>query len=176
MPGSLARPPQHEHRDKGEEIELTGELAVKRGRRSWRQHRWRNHGCGREATVQRLRRRGAASCSRPRGQAQHLGATSGLQACRPTDEATKVPLQAPRGGGRSSSEASRSRSSLEGKIHWAKLGGDGDERRRGRRIPTVIWKHSTRRSDCPIGRRQSSSELAGIGRGSRRRFEIARED
>jgi hypothetical protein len=26
MPGSLARPPQHEHRDKGVEKELTGEL------------------------------------------------------------------------------------------------------------------------------------------------------
>jgi hypothetical protein len=38
MPGSLARPPQHEHRDKGEEIELTCELAVKQGRRSWRRH------------------------------------------------------------------------------------------------------------------------------------------
>jgi hypothetical protein len=60
------------------------------------------------------------------------GAMSGLQACRPTDEATKVPSQAPRGGGSSSSEASRSRSSLEGKIHWAELGGDGDEWRRGR--------------------------------------------
>jgi hypothetical protein len=81
-----------------------------------------------------------------------------------------------REAGRSSSEASRSRSSLEGKIHWAKLGGDGDEWRRGRQIPTVRWKHSTRQNDCPIGRRRSSSELAGIGRGSRRRFGIARED
>jgi hypothetical protein len=42
--------------------------------------RRRSHGCGREATVQRLRRRGAASCSRPSGQAHHLEVTSGLQA------------------------------------------------------------------------------------------------
>jgi hypothetical protein len=77
MPGSLARPPQHEHRDKGEEIELTGELAVKQGR-SWQRHRWCSHGCGMEAIVQRLQRRGAASCSRPSGQAQHLGGDVGV--------------------------------------------------------------------------------------------------
>jgi hypothetical protein len=79
MPGSLARTPQHEHRDKGEEIELTGELTEEQGRGPWRRHRRCSHGCGREATIQRLRRRGAASCSRPSGQAQHLGAMSGLQ-------------------------------------------------------------------------------------------------
>jgi hypothetical protein len=68
------------------------------------------------------------------------------------------PPQAPRGWGRSSSEASRSRSSLEGEIHWAELRGDGDDWRRGRRIPTVRWKHTMRQSDCTIGRRRSSSK------------------
>jgi hypothetical protein len=64
--------------------------------------------------------------------------------------------QAPRGWGRSSSEASRSRSSCEGKIHWEELGGDGDNWRRGQRIPMIRWKHTTRQSDCAIGRRQNS--------------------
>jgi hypothetical protein len=82
----------------GRRKELTGELTEERGRRPWRRHRQRSHGCVSEATILWLRRRGAASCSRPSGQAQHLGATSGLQACRPTDEATEVPPQAPRSG------------------------------------------------------------------------------
>jgi hypothetical protein len=89
MPGSLARSPQHEHRDKGEEKELTGELTEERGRRPWRRHRWHIHDCGRKATIQRLRQRGATSCSRPRGQAQHLGGDVGVAGYRPTDEATK---------------------------------------------------------------------------------------
>jgi hypothetical protein len=38
MPGSLARPPQHEHRDKGEEKELTGELTEEQARGPWRRH------------------------------------------------------------------------------------------------------------------------------------------
>jgi hypothetical protein len=99
MPGSLARPPRQERKDKGEGIELIGELAEKRGRRQWRRHRRCSHGCASEATVQWLRRRGATPCSWPNGQAQHLGATSGLQACRPTDEAAEIPPQAPIGGG-----------------------------------------------------------------------------
>jgi hypothetical protein len=76
MPGSLARPPQHEHRDKGKEKELTED----RGRGPWRRRvgaatvvagRPPSKGCD---------SKGAASCSRPSDRAQHLEATSGLQA------------------------------------------------------------------------------------------------
>jgi hypothetical protein len=76
--------------------------------------------------------------------------------------------------GGSSSEASRSRSSRKGEIHWAELSSDGDDRRRGRRIPVVRRKHIARRSRCTIGQRRSSPELAGIGRGTHQRFGIAR--
>jgi hypothetical protein len=71
MPGSLARPPQHEHRDKGEEMELTGELTEERDRGPWRRHvgaatvvagRPPSRGCN---------GKGVASCSRPSGRAQH---------------------------------------------------------------------------------------------------------
>jgi hypothetical protein len=71
---------------------------------------------------------------------------------------------------------SRSRSSHGGEIDWATLGGDGDKRRRNRRIAMVKWKSLTRRSECPTWRRQSSPELTGIERRSHWRFAVAREE
>jgi hypothetical protein len=167
MPGSLARPPQHEHRNKGEEIKLTGELAGKRGRRSWRQHRRRSHGCGREATVQRLRWRGAASCSRPSGQAQHLEAMSGLQAAvqpmrrrRATASTERLGQKLQRG----QPEQIKPR----GQDPLGEARSDGNDWRRGQRIPTVRWKHTTRWSDCAIGQQRSSPEsgegVVGVSR------------
>jgi hypothetical protein len=64
----------------------------------------------------------------------------------------------------------------EGELNWATSGGDGDERWQSQRITMVKQKRLTRRSKCPAWRRQSSPELARIGRQSRRRFEIAREE
>jgi hypothetical protein len=156
----------------GRRNELTGELIEERGRRPWRRHRRHNHGCGSEATVQWLRRRGAASCSRPSGQAQHLGATSGLQACRSTDEAAEVPPQAPRGG----------KKPQRGQPEQIEPRGQdplGEAQRR--------WRRMEARSMNPHGQMEAldeaerlphmaAAELAGIGPGSRRRFRIARGD
>jgi hypothetical protein len=55
----------------------------------------------------------------------------------------------------------------------AELDGDGGNWRRRRRNPAVRRKHAMRRSRYAIGRRRISPELAGVGRGARRRFGIA---
>jgi hypothetical protein len=97
----------------------------------------------------------------------HLGATPGLQACLPTGDGGGDQPQTPRIRAGAPAWPSRSRSSLEGKIDWATLGGDGDERRRSLRIPLVGWKCLTRQSECPTWRRQSSPEVARIERRGR---------
>jgi hypothetical protein len=98
MPGSLARPPRWEHRDKGEgmnsqvssqrsEVEDHGGDTI--GTATVMAVKPPSNGCDDE---ERHRAHGRA--------AKHStwGATSGLQAHRPTDKATEVPPQAPRGG------------------------------------------------------------------------------
>jgi hypothetical protein len=52
----------------------------------------------------------------------------------------------------------------------AELDGDGGDWRRRWRNPTVTRKRATRRSRGAIGRRRISPELAGVGRGARRRL------
>jgi hypothetical protein len=133
MLGSLARPPQHEHIDKGEEKELTGKLIGKRGRRAWWRHCQCSNGCGREATIQRLRRQGAASCSRPSGQGQHLGGDVGVAGCRPTGEVMKGHRKH-RGAGSEAparpaeaDQAARARSTERSSEAMAMIGGEVDE-------------------------------------------------
>jgi hypothetical protein len=177
MPGSLARPPRHGHRD--------------RGRRS-RTHRWAHRGARRKTMAAtpsaqpRLWRKPPSSGLRRRSStvltaewpstAHTWGRRRGLQTCRPTGEAADVPPQAPRRGAEALVRPSQSRSSLEGKIDCAMLGGDGDERWRSRWIPAVRWKRSARRSECPTRRQRKPPELTGIERRGHRRFEIAREE
>jgi hypothetical protein len=128
----MARWPGHQDmntKTEGEGVELTAELAEELGGRPWRRHRWRSHGCGGEATVQWLRRQGAAPCSRPNGQAQHhtWGVTPGLQACLPTGYGGGDQQQTPRR--REGAPATKLQwiEQLEGELIW------GDERRRCRR-------------------------------------------
>jgi hypothetical protein len=52
----------------------------------------------------------------------------------------------------------------------AELGGDGGDWRRRGRNPMVRRKRATRRSRGAIGRQRISPELAGVGRGARRRL------
>jgi hypothetical protein len=127
-----------------------------------------SHGCGREATIQRLRRQGGRH--RAHGRAAEHSTWRRRRGCRllSNRRGDEGPPQAPRSEGESSSRAIRSRSSRKGEIHWAELDGDGNDWRRGRGIPMVRRKHTARWSSCAIGRRRSSPELAGIGRGGRR--------
>jgi hypothetical protein len=51
--------------------------------------RRRSHGCGRKATIQRLRRQGGRHRARGRAAEHNTGGDVGVAGCRPTDEATK---------------------------------------------------------------------------------------
>jgi hypothetical protein len=152
MPGSLARPPRQEHRDKGE-----GMNSQVRSQRSEAE----DHGGDTVGitTVVAVKPPSSGCDGEERhhahGRAAKHSTWGRRRGCRPAVRPTRRRRyhHKHREAGRSSSEASRSRSSLEGKIHWAKLRGDVDEWRRGRRIPMVRWKRSMRRSDCPTWRR-----------------------
>jgi hypothetical protein len=120
-----------------------------------------------EATVQRLRRRGAATCSRPSGQAQHLGATSGLQAAIQPTRRWRTTASIERLGqklqrGQPEQIKPRRRDPL------------GGARRR--------WRRLEARSTNPHGqeeeldetewlRHRAAAVLAGVGRWGRRRLE-----
>jgi hypothetical protein len=89
MPGSLARPPQHEHRDKGEEKELTGELTEERDRRPW----WRHIGAATVVAGRPPSRgcdgKGGGIVLMAEQSSTAPGGDVGVAGCRPTDEATK---------------------------------------------------------------------------------------
>jgi hypothetical protein len=107
----------------------------------------------------------AASCSRPSGQAQQGGDVRVAAAVQPTR---------PRGGhrkhqseGRSSSKARRIRSSRVGKIYW------GRARRRWRRLEAEVTKphdQEEARDAMKQRRHRAAADLAGVGRGARRRL------
>jgi hypothetical protein len=112
---------------------------------------------------------GATSCSRPSGRAQHGGDVGVAAAIQPTQR---------RGGHR---KHRRARAGAPAKLAgvdqaaWARptgadLDGDGGDWRRGQRNPAVRRKRATRRSGYAIEWRRISPELAGVGRGARRRF------
>jgi hypothetical protein len=111
----------------------------------------------------------AASCSRPSGQAQQGGDVGVAAAVQPTRR---------RGGHRKHHRAwARAPARLTGvdQASWARstgaeLDGDGGDWRRSRRNPVVRRKRAMRRSRYAIGRRRISPELAGAGRGARRRL------
>jgi hypothetical protein len=133
MPGSLARPPQHEHRDKGEEKELTGELIEERGRGQWRRHvgaatvvagRPPSRGCdGKRGGIMLTAERPSTS----------LGGDVRVAGCRPIDEAmkghrkhrearTEAPAR-PTGA----DQAARARSTGRSSAAMAMIGGEVDE-------------------------------------------------
>jgi hypothetical protein len=114
--------------------------------------------------------RGATSCSWPSGRAQHGGDVGVAAAIQPTWR---------RGGHRKHCGArARAPARLAGVDQAARARStgaelDGDWRQR-RQNPAVRRKRATRRSGYAIGRRRISPELAGVGRGARRRLGIAR--
>jgi hypothetical protein len=166
MPGSLARPPNNEHRDREDREKLTGELAGEL-------EEDKGGDTVSAATVvaaQRHRRVGYGGAEQhlAHGQAaKHSitpGETPGLQECLPTGKAVETQQQAPRRGEGTPTRSSQSRSSRRGEIDWATSGGDGDERRRDRQITTVRGESVRRQSKCPAWRRRRPLELAGIKR------------
>jgi hypothetical protein len=115
----------------------------------------------------------ATSCSRPSGRAQHggdVGVAAAIQPTRQRGEHRKHSgawVEAPaRLAG--VDQAARARST------GAELDGDGGDWRRRQQNPVVRRKCATRRSRYAIGRRRILPELAGVRRGARRRFGIAR--
>jgi hypothetical protein len=64
-------------------------------------------------------------------------------------ETTEAPLQAPRVGQKPQGDQAGVDQAVVARSTEVMRGGDGDERRRDRRIATVRWKRLGRRSDCP---------------------------
>jgi hypothetical protein len=116
--------------------------------------------------------RGAASCSWPSGRAQHLEATSGLQAS----------VQPTRRRRATSSTEKLGRKLQQGQPEQIKLQGRdplGGARRRWRRLEarsTNPRSQEESHGEVEQMRHRAAAELAGIGRGSHRRFGIARGD
>jgi hypothetical protein len=133
MPGSLARPPQHEHRDKGEEKELTGELTEERDRGPW----WRHVGTVTVVAGRPPSRgcdgKGGGIVLRAERPSTTPGGDVGVAGCRPTDEATKghrkhreARAEAPaRPAG--ADQAVRARSTGQSSEVKAMIGGEVDE-------------------------------------------------
>jgi hypothetical protein len=131
MPGLLARPPRQEHRDKGEG--MNSQVSSQRSKAE-------DHGGDTvgAATVVAVKPPSSGCDSEERHHAhgrvakhnnwgRHRGCRLAVQPMRRRRYHCKH-----QEAGRNSSKASRSRSSLEGKIHWVKLRGNGDEWRQGR--------------------------------------------
>jgi hypothetical protein len=132
MPGSLARPPQHEHRDKGKEKELTGELTEERDRGPW----WRHIGAAMVVAgghhPEAAMARGGIVLTAERPSTAPRGDV-GVAGCRPTDEVTKghrkhreARAEAPARPARAD-QAARARSTGRSSEAMATIGGEVDE-------------------------------------------------
>jgi hypothetical protein len=170
MPGSLARPPRHEQRDRGVGGRLTEELEEDHGGDTIgaatvvasKRHHPMCYGDG-----------GTAQNPWPSGQAQHR--TWGDAGVADTIQPVETPPQEARVGQKPQRDRAGEDQAAGARSTEAMCGGDGDERRQDRRIAAVKWKSLGRRSKCPAWRWHSSPELAGIEQHNRRRFAIARE-
>jgi hypothetical protein len=95
--------------------------------------RQRSHGCGREATIQRLRWQEGRHRARGRAAEHSNGGDVGVAGCRPTDEVTKShrkhrgaraeALAEPAGA----DQAARARSTRRSSVAMVTLGGEVDE-------------------------------------------------
>jgi hypothetical protein len=164
MPGSLARPPSHEHRDREGRRKTHRWARIGAGRRPWQRHRWCSHGCGGatppSSGLRRWRRSTVPTAKRP-STAPHLGKMPGLQTCHPTGEVVETPQQAPRRGAETPARSSRSRSSRRGEID------QGDARRRWRRTtakPTNRHSQMKEREEAERMPRLAMAEPVGARR------------
>jgi hypothetical protein len=152
-----------------EEKELTGVLTEEHGGRPWRRHDSAAMVVAARPPSRSCTGEGAASCSRPSGQAHHSGDVGVAAAVQPTRR------QGEHRKHRRARAGAPARLAGVDQAAWARstgaeLGGDGGDWRRSRQNPTVRRKRTTRQSRCARGRRQISPELAGAGRGARRRL------
>jgi hypothetical protein len=95
--------------------------------------RRRSHGCGREATIQRLRRQGGGIVLTAEQPSTAPGGDVGVAGCRPTDEATKnhrkhreARAEAPARPAEAD-QAMRARSTGRSSEAMATIGGEVDE-------------------------------------------------
>jgi hypothetical protein len=95
--------------------------------------RRRSHGCGREATIQRLRRQGGRHRARGRAAEHSTGGDVGVAGCCPTDEVMKghrkhrgARAEAPAEPA-GADQAARARSTERSSAVMATLGGEVDE-------------------------------------------------
>jgi hypothetical protein len=132
---------------------------------AWR----RSRGCGTQATLQQLHRRGGGGVL----MAEHSTAQWQRRGCggRPTDAEPRRSPPEQAITGRSSSKLTGADRATRARSTVAELGGDVGDGRRCRRIPAVRRWGATSRSGSARERRQISPELVGAGRGTRRRRE-----
>jgi hypothetical protein len=94
---------------------------------------WRSHGCGREATIQRLRQQGGRHRASGRAAEHSTGGDIGVAGCRPTDEAMKshrkhreARAEAPAEPA-GADQAARAKSTGRSSTAMATIGGEVDE-------------------------------------------------
>jgi hypothetical protein len=135
--------------------------------------RRRSRGCGAQATLQQLHRRGGGGVL----MAEHSTAQRRRRGCggRPTDAEPRRSPPEQASTGRSASKLTGADRAPRARSIVAELGGDVGDGRRCRRIPTVRRWGAKSQSGSARGRRRISPELAGAGRGTRRRRELPEE-
>jgi hypothetical protein len=130
--------------------------------------RRRSRGCGAQATLQQLHRRGGGVLM-----AEHSTAQRRHRGCggRPTDAEPRRSPPAQASTRRSSSRLTGADRATRARSTMAELGGNVDNGRRCRRNLAVRWRSAMSRSRGARERRRISPELVGAGRGTRRRRE-----
>jgi hypothetical protein len=153
MPGSLARPPQHEHRDKGEEKELTCELTEERDRGPWRRHVDAAMVVAGGPPSRGYDSKGGGIVLTAERPSTAPGGDVGVASCHPTDEAMKGHRKHREARAEASArptgadQAARAISTGRSSEVMETIGGEVDE---------SPWSEG--RSSCAIGRRRSSPE------------------
>jgi hypothetical protein len=158
---------------KGEGGGLTGELAEELGGRPWWRHHWCSHGCGGESTIQWATV--TVEQHRAHGQTAKHSTTPGddaggyRHAVQPARRRRYHHRHREGGGAEAPPRPSQSRSSLEGRSTGRRTAAKSTN-------PRGQMEALDEAEQCPIWRRRSPPELAGIERRGRRRFGIAREE
>jgi hypothetical protein len=148
-----------------------------------RRHRWCSQGCGSTSTTVQLatasRSSGMAMVKRPlpaRHRITASGRRRGCRHCHPTGDGDRDPVGRCRGEG-AVGQAGPALVKQDGsELDWVEMNGvEEDERRQGKRIPTVKRKSTRRQIRGPTRQRRKPPKLVGGARWSWRRRVVARE-